>query len=165
MRNHGLSFHELPEGVQSAFLGTPEKRPLPAGFQLYKFTERSPFDGPAGGFVSPWWSSVEPLGPSDPGFEGMLRRATASRSDPEEYARARAAVKLDWNDMSMLVRIRLLLPAFGFVGRCRHQRLSDEIDAASGRLRHENVYLIGGAWQIYLPNLTTSDVAADHLAG
>ncbi len=54
--------------------------------------------------------------------------------------------------MSGLMIIRLLVPAYGFVGRCAAQL----VDEQSVYMR--NVVFIGGAWQVYLPSLETQHV-------
>ena len=58
---------------------------------------------------------------------------------------------MQWNSMKYLVIARLRRPTVGFVGRCSSQLydLSPE---------YHKVSWIGGAWQVYLPDLTASDV-------
>jgi hypothetical protein len=161
MLNETLTFESLRPADQGAFIGTPEKRALPAGFRLYKFTQyaahRTAFDGA----VTPWWSSVDPLDASDPGLAGTLERAERVGSSPNEFARARAAVTLEWNAMTNLERVRLISPVWAFVGRCRTQRLSVSTDERTGAMLAPNVYLIGGAWQLFIPNLSWVDIALD----
>jgi len=162
MLNNSLSFHDLSDGERGAFIGVAEKRMLPVGFSLYKFTGNSPFRTSYQGAVTPWWSSVEPLDPSDPGLVGTLARAQRLNCTPADLARARAAVTLEWNTMTGLERVRLLIPVFAFVGRCRHQLRSNERDPEQGAPIHPNVVFIGGAWQVFIPNLSWTDIAVDH---
>ncbi len=108
-----------------------------------KFTDRPLVQST--GRISPWWSSVEPIASGDTGLAGLLERAERLGVSREEFARARSAVTQQWNSMSGLMIIRLLVPAYGFVGRCAAQL----VDEQSVYMR--NVVFIGGAWQSICP--------------
>lgn len=148
--NSQLEFASLPSEHQDAFIGHAATKVcfLP-GLEFYKFTDRGLFG--AAGFASPWWFGVRPLVPGDIGLDELFRRAGMRSVDPRDFARATAAVTKEWNAMTSLTLIRLLRPAYGLVGRCRHQQYNTEPQLA-------NVAWIGGAWQVYLPNLTPTDV-------
>jgi hypothetical protein len=150
--NAKLEFSTLPPQTQNAFLGrSASKICFLPGVEFYKFTQFGPF-GP-NGHASPWWFGVKPLGPGDPGLEGILRCAEELRVNPQDFARARAAVTKEWNSMSGLLVIRLLRSAWGLVGRCSSQPMH----LTHGRPELRNVAWIGGAWQVYVPNLSSND--------
>ncbi|MCC6493705.1 MAG: hypothetical protein IT424_11880 [Pirellulales bacterium] len=142
-------FDALPDADQRAFIARrATARQFPAGTLLYKFTQYG-LVGP-GGRITPWWSGVEPLAPGDPGLAGALDRAARLGHAAKDYARARSAVTNQWNSMEGLLVIRLVRPASGYVGRCAHQPLDENPQLA-------NVVWIGGAWQAYLPGLSSAD--------
>ncbi len=149
--NETLTVESLSVDVQRTFIGAQiTKKQLSSGILLYKFTDR-PLVTPSGG-VSPWWSAVEPIVPGDTGLAELLERANRLGVMPATFARARSAVTKQWNSMENLLIIRLQVAAFGFVGRCSSQRIDNE----SPHL--QNVVFIGGAWQVYLPNLEQQHV-------
>jgi hypothetical protein len=127
------------------------RRLLGINHKLYKFTSH-PLFGP-GGKVTPFWSSVEPIAPGDPGWEEGQRRAAHIDASQVDTARARAAVTRQWNSMQGQIRARLCTPVYAFVGQCSGQRIDAESDA--------NVFFIGGAWQLWIPNLTSKHIALD----
>lgn len=152
MLNQDIDLATQPALVRHAFLGTPRRTLLVAGHKLFKFSH-DPLFKPDGG-VSPWWSSVEPLEDGDPGLEQTLARAARLGVPAADFARARSAVTRQWNKMSGLLLVRLLTPVFGLAGRCASQRYDEGSEFA-------NVMWIGGAWQLYIPNLTPREVAID----
>ncbi len=131
-----------PESQANLYRRVVLKKPLAAGALLYKFTDRPLVQST--GRISPWWSSVEPIASGDTGLAGLLERAEG-RVSREEFARARSAVTQQWNSMSGLMIIRLLVPAYGFVGRCAAQL----VDEQSVYMR--NVVFIGGACKSICP--------------
>jgi hypothetical protein len=149
MLNEDLQLTALPADVRRAFVGKIQRQPLPAGHELYKFTHHPLFK--PDGTVTPWWSSVEPLTPEDPGLEGTLKRAADLGVAAAEFVRARTAVTRQWNRMSGLLVVRLLVTVVGFAGRCANQQMDDAPEFA-------NVVFIGGAWQLYIPNLTQREI-------
>jgi hypothetical protein len=149
--NAQLEFASIPAAHQDAFIGrSAHKVCFLPGMEFYKFSDRAPF-GP-NGFASPWWFGVKPLVPGDLGLDELIRRASRLKIEAQDFARARAAVTREWNTMNGVIVIRLLHPAFGLVGRCRHQQYSLDPQLS-------NVAWIGGAWQVYLPNLTCENVS------
>jgi hypothetical protein len=147
--NEFLSTAELDAGVKRAFTGGRLLRKLlPAGTELYKFTDRT--ISLSSDHISPWWSAVEPIAPGDTGLAELGVRAERLNVLPKDFARARSAVTKQWNPMSQLVLIRTTIPAFCFIGRCSAQL----VDETASHLR--NVVFMGGAWQVYLPNLNRS---------
>lgn len=146
--NEEIDFQKVAPAVQGAFIGRmAEKRLLAAGTKLYKHTSYSLFGN--GGQISPWWSSVVPLSPADPGLAGSRTRAGNLGVTDVDFARARTAVTRQWNEMGRILQVRLTQPVYGFIGRCSGQRLDENIS---------NVVLIGGAHQLWIPNLTLADV-------
>jgi hypothetical protein len=148
MLNSSMAFSNLPASVQAAFIGrSAEKRVLSAGTKLYKFTSHPLLGGPG---VTPWWSFVDSVAPPGERLEDMLKRATNLGVDLSRFTRARSAVTMQWNSMSGLLIARLTQPVYGFVGRCAAQPM----DEAFG----PSVVWIGGAWQAYIPNLTSAEI-------
>lgn len=145
--NAALDFHQAPDDVKGAFLGRrAEKRLLPVGYELYKYTEHTLYNGNQ---VTAWWSSVKPLAPNDPGFEESLVRANRLGAAPHDFARARAAVTTQWNAMDKLLRARLIQPVYGFAGQCAHQPVNQG---------QREVLFIGGAYQLWIPGLTRAEI-------
>lgn len=126
--------------------GRAEKVLLFEARALYKFSS-FPMTR-ANGEITPWWSSVLPLGPGDDGLQGLLARSVRAQLNPKDMAQARAAVSKDWNGLANLLRASLLLPVWCWVGRCASQPIDNT------RADLANVRFIGGAWQVYIPNLT-----------
>src|SRR5439155_85949 len=100
MLNEGISLGSVSADVRAAFTGGAEPQLISKDWKLYKYTQY-PLFGSRG--VTPWWSSVEPIGPGDPGFAGSLERAHRLGADPARFARARASVTEEWNDMDTLL--------------------------------------------------------------
>jgi len=148
--NQGMAFAAAPHEVRRTFVGErAESRLLPSGFELYKFTQYPLFA--ASGTVTPWWSSVVPLSGEDPGLIKTLERAKTLETSPDQFARARTAVTRQWNRMDGLLRVRLVMPVYAFAGRCSGQLVDQSPKLA-------NVVFIGGAWQLWIPNLSRREV-------
>jgi hypothetical protein len=148
--NQGIVFSDAPNAVRRTFRGgQAEKCILSPGTQLYKFTQHPLLHQ---GRVSPWWSSVKPICPRDTGLEVLLRRAERLGVSANTFARARNAVNHQWNSMDGLLVVTLKTPVYAFFGPAAHQQYDD--------LRPDlrNVVFIGGAIQLWLPNLSLSFV-------
>jgi hypothetical protein len=173
-------------GIHATFVGKAARRTLlPAGHELYKFTGYGVMPTRPGGGISPWWASVLSLpGHPDPGLDGHLAAAAAAELPVLDYAREAFAVMLNWNALGLLQaglakveRIRLTQPVYGFAGAC--QRMLESLGEAGERRRmrhkttaggktlvrhawksptHNPPTFMGGAIQIYIPNLTTGHV-------
>jgi hypothetical protein len=149
--NEGFVWESAPESDRKAFLGgRAEKRLLPSGTRLYKYTQYAMVH-PTRGTVTPWWSSIKPLHPSDPGYEKNEQYAQNLNVSGKDYTRARWAVTKQWNSLEKVLHAELLLPVYGFAGRVSAQPL-DQDDKA------RKVLLIGGAWQLWIPNLTAAHI-------
>ena len=154
--NQDLKFIDLPANHQAAFSGRrARKMLLQAGQQFYKFTDatlvrppRKPDEQPS---ISPWWSAVEPISETDTGLQTLLDRAESVGVSPATFARARNAVTKQWNSMSGLIVMQLLVPAYGFIGGVAHQPIDN-------RDEFKNVMFIGGAIQVYIASLVPSQV-------
>lgn len=158
---------DAPGYVQAAFVGKSARRFLfPAGTRLYKFTEFDVFpvdrkgQGQVGKAISPWWCAVDGVpGTDDPGLDGLIQAAKAAGMSTGAYAREVLAVMFAWNTlavsqlgMAKVLRITLTSPAYGFYGKC--QRMPNDqspLHKAQGKTRAS---ITGGAYQIWLPNLT-----------
>jgi len=161
--NEDLRFEDADLSTRRAFLRAPEKVLLPARVRLYKWTNRSLSDDI--GRISPWWSFVEstrlPSGTIVEGFRVSEERAARLQRSHREFARARAAISEQFgNTMTDLLIVRLILPAWGFAGPASGQR-----EFADHRTDLQHVFLIGGAHQIWVPNLTLRHVTTVPVSG
>ena len=83
-------------------------------------------------------------------------RAARLGKPHREFARARAAISDQFdNSMSDLLVVTLHEAVWGFAGQASGQ---PEFRDDQVELRH--VILIGGAWQVWIPNLTSRHVTA-----
>jgi hypothetical protein len=143
---------KVPEQVSGCFRGgEAELVSLPFGCELYKFTSH-PVSNPAGQ-VSPWWALVKPMDPRDPGLEGFKQRMERLGVGSQDFARARFAVSMGWNDLERLSRVRLLGSQPAWYGQCAAQPM---FEAGAGP---DNVMLLGGGWQVYIEGLTVGAIA------
>lgn len=143
--NQELDFATLESKIRMTFAGNvAHKTLLKAGHELYKFTQQ-PLIGDHG--VTPWWSSVEPLSSDDTGLAVLLERSSNLGVTASQFSRACNAVTRQWNSMSGLLVTVIQIPVYAFVGRVAHQRFDEGAD-------YRNVFLIGGATQLWIPNLT-----------
>jgi hypothetical protein len=153
--NQDVDFADAAQEVKTAFLRHPEKMRLNAGTHLYKFTDRPLVPGRP---VTPWWFPVEqvrlPSGAIAEGFRTSEERARRIHRSHREYARARAAISERFgNSMTNLLIVALKVPVWGFAGIAggQPQFPEEQVDA-------QNVILIGGAHQLWIPGLGYSDV-------
>jgi len=157
MLNHNLTVDNLDHSIKRTFIGGRiRKRMLSPQTMLYKFSGNSLVS--PNGTVSPWWSAVEPIESGDTGLEGLLEYAARLNVAPNDYARARSAVTKQWNSLAGLLIVRLTVPVFAFVGQCSAQPVDNEVSAP------RKVLYIGGAWQLYIPNLNRDHVLQVALA-
>ena len=146
--NQEVLFNQVNHDVQDAFTGGVARKVLfVSGYEFYKFTQ---YPLSRHGEVTPWWSSVKPTGPKDTGLDILLERSERMAVNPTTFARARNAVTNQWNSMTGLLIAKLRVPVYGFVGYVRHQKMDEGIS---------NVVFIGGAVQVWIPNLTTAHIA------
>jgi hypothetical protein len=159
--NEDLRFEDVDPQVRRAFLRAPEKCPISAGARLYKWTNR-PWVGMT--TITPWWSFVEttrlPSGSLAAGFRASETRAARLSETHREFAKARAAISDRFgNTMANLLVVRVNEPVWGFAGQASGQPAFAEDD-----IDRRNVVLIGGAWQIWIPNLTTRHLSLASLS-
>jgi hypothetical protein len=157
--NNGLEWAQVGANVQNAFTSKKaEKVPLNVGFKLYKFTEWNVQRSDAS--VTEWWSSVDEYG-ADPGLKGKINMAKTLGVDVRELVHVTSAVSANWNGLSYLVIATVQEPMFAFWGQCAQQaRIEPGTTArhAIGAGLTKNVP--GTGWQFYIPNLTSSYLAA-----
>lgn len=152
--NETMTWADVPIADQQSFTRSPAPKlqRLTAGTELYKLTE-FPLLGAPNSRITAYWSGVKPLHPNDPGLAGTLMRVSRTvgggtpKSHLQDFSRARAAVSRHWNAMDKVLRVRLTQSAWGWIGRVGAQRIDDQP-------ANPNVVFIGGAWQVFLPNLT-----------
>lgn len=154
--NDTIRFEMAPQKVGKAFRRQQAtKKSLQLGHELYKFTAYPLFRPDAS--VTPFWFSVSPIAPGDTGLAGLQQRSVVLSSEGSVTARARGAVTRQWNPMTGLLGARLVAPAYGFIGQCSGQPI-DEAPWLS------NVFFIGGAWQLWIPNLTAQTITQEAIA-
>lgn len=138
--------------VKAAFKnGAPVyKELLRAGAKLYKWTQYQ-LVGPKG--ITPWWSLLNDTtlqnGVTVPGFDTVQKRIGGGFQNARDYARARNAVTLQWNQLTKPLVVELTQDVYAFIGITAHQR-RDKDDP--------QVFLIGGDYQVWLPGLTIHHV-------
>src|SRR5262249_36128861 len=121
-----------------------------AGTRLYKWTHR-PLFGEHG--ISPWWFFVEsrrlPSGTAADGLRVSEQRARRLQKPHREFARVGGAVSEEFgNRMEQMLLIQLTQPVYGFAGT-----VSAQPEFAKERRDLQNVFLIGGACQVWIPGL------------
>ncbi|MCU0227637.1 MAG: hypothetical protein MUF01_08345 [Bryobacterales bacterium] len=151
--NETSSFDTLANpGVKAAFkAGSPVfKVRLAAGGKLFKWTQYQ-LVGPRG--ITPWWSLLNdttlPNGTVVPGFAAIQQRIGGGFENARDYARARNAVTLQWNQLTKPLVVALSQDVFAFVGITAHQRRDQDDD---------KIFFIGGDYQVWLPGLTVHHV-------
>ncbi|HEY6337179.1 MAG TPA: hypothetical protein VIW68_01675 [Candidatus Sulfotelmatobacter sp.] len=137
--------------VRRAFLSAPEsKELLKAHTRLYKWTQH-PLVGEYG--ITPWWSVVDALklktGTTVPSLQTLHEWCSRLGVDEREYARVRSAVTEQWNTMSKPLFIELTQPVWAWIGKVSGQKKNTA---------DPQVFLIGGNYQLWLPNLTIQHV-------
>jgi hypothetical protein len=118
---------------------------LDKGTKLFKWTQSITTSRG----VSPWWqfltAHVLPNGEVCPGIRELQERARNTGSHDRDFARAQAAVTLNWNKMTSPVAIEMTDGAWGYIGR------------AAGQLRDKSdpgVFFIGGGYQVWIPDIS-----------
>jgi hypothetical protein len=156
--NQDVRFQDSEPDVKRAFLHAPEKIHLRQGHQLYKWTER-PLIG-RDGRITAWWSFVEstrlPSGMTAEGFRVSEERAARLGRSHRDYAKVRAAISGEFrNSMTDLLVVRLNEPVWGFADQA-----SGQPEFAKKHVDLQHVFLIGGAWQVWIPNLEAGHLSA-----
>jgi hypothetical protein len=160
--NEALRFDDAAPAVKRAFLRAPEKVLLEPRSGLYKWTNSPLIDRMP---VSPWWSFVEstplPSGTVAEGFRVSEERANRLKKSHREFARVRAAISGEFgNSMKELLVIQLNEPVWAFAGQA-----SGQPEFAKNRPDLGNVLFIGGAHQVWLPNLTPHHITVVPVRG
>ena len=153
--NESISFEHAELKVRRAFLRNPEKIRVDPPTRLYRWTNPSSFDN---SHISPWWSFVEstplPSGKVADGFLVSEQRAARIGRSHQNFARARAAISDQFrNTMAELLMVKVMQSVWGFAGQASGQ---PEFADSDVEVRH--VFLIGGAYQLWVPNLTLQHV-------
>jgi hypothetical protein len=160
--NEELRFVDLDPTVKRAFRGVPDKIALAPTVQLHKWSSHPLFNGSR---ITPWWSFVQttrlPSGMVAEGFRASEKRAARLGKSHRDLARARVAVSGQFrNTMSNPLTIQLNQQVWGFAGQASGQR-----EFADDEKDFKDVYLIGGAHQVWVPNLTPRHVTAIPVLG
>jgi len=157
--NAGLSFQALSQSQQDSFRPSPTPLlvKLEAGQCVYKWTQYTQLVSPKGSITEYWfpWDNIDIGSQHIPGFV-ELRTRHANRDGsvgrPQQFARALGAVTEQWNDMSSLIKAQFLKRVWGFVGITSGQR---KFNDPKHPKEQDNIFWIGGAYQLVIPNLTT----------
>ena len=157
--NDSLDVDRIDATVRRAFLRRPQKLLLQPGVRLYRWTNE-PVLGTSR--ISPWWSFVDatrlPNGELAEGLRVAEERARRIDRTHREFDRSRAAISDEFrNTMSHLIVGRLTTAAWGLAGQA-----SGQPEFAKARQDMQNVVLIGGAHQIWIPNLTAAHLQQVH---
>ena len=107
------------------------------------------------GAITPWWNYFHaatitlPNGTvaSVPGFSVAQAQAKQLGATDEQFGRARSAVTNQWNKMTNLLKAKLNVDAYGWFGQNSGMPLDEAVPDP------RKVMLIGGAFQVYIPNL------------
>ena len=157
--NIGLGFSALSDEQQGSFLPSPV--PVLVRFEtgkcVYKWTE-FPLVNPRKGTISEYWFPWESIkiGLQEIGgfkeFRIRHRNVGGGVGRPQEAARSLAAVTEQWNGMGSILKAQFLKPVWGFLGRTRWQRKFKDPEHP---VELENVFFIGGAYQVVIPRLSS----------
>ena len=157
--NLGLGFQALSPKQQGSFLPSPV--PVLVRFEtgkyVYRWTDHGTLVNPKEGTISEYWFPWESIKIGLQEIEGFeefrMRHANVGGGvgGPQEAARSLAAVTEQWNGMSFLFKAQFLKPVWGFAGRTRWQRKFKDPEHPR---ELENVFFIGGAYQVVIPHLT-----------
>lgn len=153
--NEKLEFAAAPQDVRAAFLRPPAKVLLPRNLRLYKWTDRPLPNQPP---LTAWWSFLESAvlsgGIRVEGLRVAEERARRLGKSLRDYARVRAAISEQFgNAMTTMLVVRLNIDVWGWVGVA-----SGQPEFAKARVDLQNVFLIGGADQAWVPNLKPGDL-------
>jgi hypothetical protein len=155
--NESLDPDRIDAMVRRAFLRRPEKVLLKSSRRLYRWSNR-PLLGANG--IAPWWSFVDsmrlPSGMVVDGFRVSEERAQRIGRTHREFARARVAISGEFrNTMTNLIVVQLTKDVWALAGQA-----SGQPEFAKERVDLQHVFLIGGAHQVWVPNLTRAEVHA-----
>ena len=157
--NHGLSFQALTETQQKSFRPTPIPVlvRMEAGDCVYKWTQYSALVNPRGAISEYWfpWEELRVGSQQIPGFKELRtrhRNVGGGVGRPQQFARVLGAVTEQWNDMSAIVKAQFLKPVWCYVGQTSGQR---KFNDPKHPCEQDNIFWIGGAYQLVIPNLTT----------
>jgi len=157
--NPGLGFLTLTKSQQESFRPSPIPVlvRLEAGDCVYKWTSYSLVNPNTGRITEYWspWNSLKAGSQIIPGFKELrtrYRNVQGSVGRPQEFARSRNAVTEQWNQMESLLKAQFLKPVWGFAGATAGQR---KFNDPAHPAEQDNVFFIGGDYQLVIPNLTT----------
>jgi hypothetical protein len=156
--NENLRFSNLTQDEQASFrlIPPPALHRFEKNFCFYKWTEFGLVNPKTGKITQYWfpWTSFQSGTREIPGFKELrmrYRNTGGGVGRPQEFARARGAVTEQWNAMSSILKVQLLEPLWGFVGLINAQRAYQD---SKHPATLANVLLIGGDYQLCVPNLT-----------
>jgi hypothetical protein len=157
--NRGVPFSALSADQRDSFYPLPV--PLLVRFErgacVYKWTSHTTLVKSSKGYFTEYWSAWDSFRIGDRTIEGFKEFRTRHNNlggnvgRTQAAARALSAVTEQWNGMRSILKAEFLKPVWGFVGKIKYQRKFDDPDHPA---EQSNVVLIGGAYQVLIPNLT-----------
>jgi hypothetical protein len=176
-------FAKQPKWAQEGFAVKPKPRVvrLDTGFQLYKITVCSTAangEVQLSEWISPWWCAMKPYQEDTEGALGRYYDASDNDVDMSVMTRFMAAVRIDWNEMSHMLQVKLTRPVKGFWGKFAPQPKSSPLFAPSdagkpaaaliSKAKAEKSVAKGAqlpetlgsldAWQFFIPNMKKDDI-------
>jgi hypothetical protein len=159
--NAGLSFSALTNTQQESFYSSPVPVlvKFEAGDCVYKWSDSGTLMTPDTGRISEYWFPWDSgkIGPYEvEGFKEFRmrhRNRGGSVGRPQQAARSLGAVTEQWSGMSSILKAQFLKPVWGFVGKTAGQRKFNDPNHPA---EQDNIYFIGGAYQIVIPNLSAN---------
>jgi len=158
--NLGLGFSALTKTQQGSFYPSPV--PVLVKFQgwdcVYKWSDYGTLVNPNTGRISEYWFPWKSFKVGDQVIDGFkeFRMRHCNRNGsvgrPQQAARSLGAVTEQWSDMSSILKARFLSPVWGFVGKISGQR---KFQDPKHPTEQDNIFFIGGAYQIVIPNLSS----------
>ena len=162
--NEGIAFQSLTKEQRDTFypMPAPVLTRMDLGKRLWKWAGPGPIlINPKKGTISEYWAPWDSMDLPTmhvPGFVEFRKRHPNRGGEvgrQREAARSLFAVTEQWSEMASLLVGELKQPVWGFVGKARYQ--SKFKDPAHPR-EQDNVFFIGGEYQIVISGLTLSHI-------
>ncbi|HEV2609623.1 MAG TPA: hypothetical protein VGU61_05090 [Noviherbaspirillum sp.] len=123
-------FSKEPAYIQEAFLnGKARVVSLKSGMKLFKLSSYTVQEG-RNGFLSPWWSAVDPFEEDKLGARGRYLEAKANSVSMREMVRFASAIRIDWNDIEEYQEIALQDGAKAYWGGFAPQPAATKVDSS-----------------------------------
>lgn len=150
--NAGLQLAGQSQDVQRAFIPRTTRTVLLEKRIICRLASEPHLQGR----LSPWWIPLTGIDAGDPGLKGQYQRSqhisgSKGLAALSELMRVRLAVCYDWTPaFKHFLAVWLRRPTYALYGQAASQPLYAK--------KPTNMVFIGGGYQLYIPNLTASDV-------